>query len=94
MFFGELPEVLTTKANKCAIRHLFQGPEMFFSASDEGKLSTKIFSKKSYFDNPGITLPIFSSRYWWVRVQWDQSYFMGRRHLFTFVGHPSSDRSQ
>ena len=47
---------------KCAILPLFSGPKVLPSASDKAKLFAKIFSRNSYFDGSGISLPVFPSR--------------------------------
>ena len=47
---------------KSAIPPLFNGPEVFSSASDKAKLFAKNFSKNSNLDDSGISLPFFPSR--------------------------------
>ena len=47
---------------KSAIPPLFSEPEVLSSASDKAKLFAKNFSKNSNLDDPGISLPVFSSR--------------------------------
>ena len=47
---------------KSAIRPLFNGPEVFSSASDKAKLFAENFSKNSNPDDSGISLPVFPSR--------------------------------
>ena len=59
--FGELLIVFLTKV-KAAIHPLFNNPEVFSSASDKAKLFAKNFSKNSYLDDSGISLPVLSSR--------------------------------
>ena len=46
---------------KSAILPLFNGPEVFSSASDKAKLFAKNFSKNSNLDDSGISLPVFPS---------------------------------
>ena len=46
---------------KSAIPPLFNGPEVLSSASDKAKLFAKNFSKNSYLDDSGISLPFFPS---------------------------------
>ena len=47
---------------KSAIRPLFNGPEVLFSASDKAKLFAKNFSNNSNLDGSGIYLPVFPCR--------------------------------
>ena len=47
---------------KSAIRFLFIGPEVLFSASDKAKLFPKSFPKNSNLDDSGISLPVFPSK--------------------------------
>ena len=47
---------------KSAMPPLFNGPEVFSSASDEAKLFVKNFSLNSNLDESGVSLPVFSSR--------------------------------
>ena len=47
---------------KSAIPPLFNRPEVLSSASDKAKLFAKNFSKNSYLDDSGISLPVFPSR--------------------------------
>ena len=47
---------------KSAIPPLFNGPEVFSSASDRAKLFAKNFSRNSNLDDSGISLPVFPSR--------------------------------
>ena len=47
---------------KSALPPLFNGPEVFSSASDKAKLFAKNFSKNSNLDDSGISLPFFPSR--------------------------------
>ena len=47
---------------KSAIPPLFNGPEVLSSASDKAKLFAENFSKNSYLDDSGISLPVFLSR--------------------------------
>ena len=47
---------------KSAIPPLFNGSEMFSSASSKAKLFAKNFSKNSNLDDSGISLPVFPSR--------------------------------
>ena len=44
---------------KSAIPPLFNGPEVLSSASDKAKLFAKNFSKNSYLDDSGISVPVF-----------------------------------
>ena len=48
--------------SKSVIPPLFNSLEALSSASDKAKLFAKNFSKASYLNNSGISLPIFSSR--------------------------------
>ena len=59
--FGQIT-ISVLKKGKSTIPPLFNGPEVLFSASDNAKLFAKNFSKKSNFDDPGISLAIFPSR--------------------------------
>ena len=45
-----------------AVPPLFNRPEVLSSASDKAKLFAKNFSKNSYLDDSGISLPVFPSR--------------------------------
>ena len=45
-----------------AVPPLFDGPEVLSSAFDRAKLFAKNFSKNSYLDDVGISLPVFLSR--------------------------------
>ena len=47
---------------KSAIPPLFSSPEVLSSASDKAKLFAKVFSKNSYLDDSGISLPVFPTR--------------------------------
>ena len=47
---------------KSAIPPLFNPLEVLYSASDKAKLFAKNFSKNSYLDDSGISLPVFPSR--------------------------------
>ena len=53
--FGELPIVFS-------IPPLFNSPEVFSSACDTAKLLAAHFSKNSFLDDSGISLPVFPSR--------------------------------
>ena len=47
---------------KSFIPPLFNGSEILSSASDKAKLFAENFSKNSYLDDSGISLPVFPSR--------------------------------
>ena len=47
---------------KSAIPPLLNGPDVLSSASDQGKLFGKNFSKNSNLDDSGISLPLLPSR--------------------------------
>ena len=47
---------------KSAVPPLFNGPEVWSSASDKAKLLAKNYSKNSNLDDSGISLPVFPSR--------------------------------
>ena len=47
---------------KSAIPPLFKGPEVLSSVFDKAKLFAKNFSRNSYVDDSGTSLPVFLSR--------------------------------
>ena len=47
---------------KSAVPPLFNGPEVWSSASDKAKLLAKNYSKNSNLDDSGISLPVFPSK--------------------------------
>ena len=57
--FGELPKVFSTKLN---LLYLLCSTQVLSSVSDEIKLFAENFSKNSYLDDSGISLPVFPSR--------------------------------
>ena len=62
--FWEIVNSVANSVNKSksAIPPLFNGPEVLSFASEIAKLFAKIFSRKSYLDDSGISLPVPSSR--------------------------------
>ena len=59
--FWHIANIVYNKG-KSSVLPLFNGPEVFFSASDKAKLFAKNFSRNSNRDGSGISLPVFSTR--------------------------------
>ena len=57
---GKFLIMFLTKVN--LLNLLFNGLKLLSSASDKAKLFAKNFSKNSYLDDSGISLPVFPSR--------------------------------
>ena len=58
--FWQIAKTVLNKG-KSAIPPLFNGPEVFFSASDKAKLFSENYSNNSNLDDSGISLLVFPS---------------------------------